>query len=527
MKTYVGYIRVSTARQGQRGVSLQEQRDAIERYAQRNNLEISRWFEERETAAKRGRPIFNEMLKLLRSGKAAGVMIHKIDRSARNMKDWAELGELIDGGIEVHFVNESLDLASRGGRLSADIQAVVAADYIRNLRDETRKGFYGRIKQGLYPLPAPLGYLDTGKGMPKVLDPIRAPLVRQAFQLYGTGSWTLEELREKLYRSGLRNRNGGTVTMNGLSKVLNNPFYVGIIRLTSTGETFQGVHEPLIAKSQFDRVQLVLRGKVAARTQVHNFPFRRTMICGACGYSLIGERRKGHVYYRCHTRDCPTTAVREEILDRTFLSILEPLYFDDEERIYLRQKLREVSERLLAQWEAETVANRLRLGQLQERLDRLTDAYIDRLIDKETFESRKETILLDRKTLEEKIGQPKAAVVDRLTKFLGLAGDAHLLYQTTLPDEKRDLVKTLTLDRTLTGKTVVVALKTPFPEVANRYVFESSSPYRDRPRTLDAMLDKLMAWFLAKPTVSFEVTPAPPGTHSGYTAGRRVEGRAA
>ena len=116
------------------------------------------------------------MLKLLRSGKAAGVMIHKIDRSARNMKDWAELGELIDGGIEVHFVNESLDLASRGGRLSADIQAVVAADYIRNLRDETRKGFYGRIKQGLYPLPAPIGYIDTGKGKPKELDPVRAPL---------------------------------------------------------------------------------------------------------------------------------------------------------------------------------------------------------------------------------------------------------------------------------------------------------------------------------------------------------------
>src|ERR1039458_3083432 len=120
MKTYIAYIRVSTARQGERGVSLQEQHDAISRYAERNQLEITRWFEERETAAKRGRPIFNEMLKLLRSGKSSGVMIHKIDRSARNMKDWAELGELIDNGVEVLFVNESLDLASRGGRLSLE-----------------------------------------------------------------------------------------------------------------------------------------------------------------------------------------------------------------------------------------------------------------------------------------------------------------------------------------------------------------------------------------------------------------------
>lgn len=137
MKSYFAYIRVSTQKQGQ-GVSLQEQRAAIERYAERRNLRISSWFEERETAAKRGRPIFGRMMKELRVSKADGVIIHKIDRSARNLKDWADLGELIDGGYDVHFATETLDLTSRGGRLSADIQAVVAADYIRNLREETR-----------------------------------------------------------------------------------------------------------------------------------------------------------------------------------------------------------------------------------------------------------------------------------------------------------------------------------------------------------------------------------------------------
>ena len=140
MKNFFGYIRVSTPKQGL-GVSLQEQKSAIERYALRSNLEIVTWFEERETAAKSGRPVFSQMLKGLEAGKAQGVIIHKIDRSARNLRDWTDLGELIDRGIEVHFANESLDLHSRGGRLSADIQAVVAADYIRNLREETRKGF--------------------------------------------------------------------------------------------------------------------------------------------------------------------------------------------------------------------------------------------------------------------------------------------------------------------------------------------------------------------------------------------------
>ncbi|TAL04104.1 MAG: recombinase family protein, partial [Rhodospirillaceae bacterium] len=144
MKSLFAYIRVSTVRQGERGSSLQEQRSAIEVYARKHNLVIAEWFEEMETAAKQGRPTFLRMLAALKRGRARGVIIHKIDRGARNLKDWSNLGELIDSGVEVHFAHESLDMNSRGGRLAADIQAVVAADFIRNLRQETRKGFYGR-----------------------------------------------------------------------------------------------------------------------------------------------------------------------------------------------------------------------------------------------------------------------------------------------------------------------------------------------------------------------------------------------
>ena len=55
MKKVFGYIRVSTVKQGT-GVSLQEQKEAIIRYAEKHNLSIIDWFEELETAAKQGRP---------------------------------------------------------------------------------------------------------------------------------------------------------------------------------------------------------------------------------------------------------------------------------------------------------------------------------------------------------------------------------------------------------------------------------------------------------------------------------------
>jgi site-specific DNA recombinase len=141
MGTYFAYARVSTPRQGEKGVSLPEQKEAIERYAKAHSLAIARWFEERESASQAGRHAFNQMLQMLRLGRAQGVIIHKIDRSARNLEDWTDVGKLVDAGVEVHFATENLDLRTVAGRLSADIQAVVAAHYSRNLREEVKKGF--------------------------------------------------------------------------------------------------------------------------------------------------------------------------------------------------------------------------------------------------------------------------------------------------------------------------------------------------------------------------------------------------
>ena len=98
MKNYFAYIRVSTVKQGDHGCSLDEQKASIEAYAHRHGLTITEWFEEKETAAKQGRREFNRLTQLLKQGKAASFIIHKIDRSARNLKDWARLGDLIDMG---------------------------------------------------------------------------------------------------------------------------------------------------------------------------------------------------------------------------------------------------------------------------------------------------------------------------------------------------------------------------------------------------------------------------------------------
>ena len=229
MKACFAYVRVSTVKQGD-GVSLEAQREAITWYAGRHDLKVVDWFEEKETAAKSGRPIFNRMLKQLRQGKAQGLIMHKIDRSARNFADWAKIGDLADAGIDIFFATESLDFHSRGGRLTADIQAVIAADYIRNLREETKKGIRGRLKQGLYPFSAPLGYVNNGGGKLKTLDPIRAPLVRELFEHYLTGNFSIRSLHEAMVERGLTTRGNHPISKRTVEDVLRNPFYCGLMR---------------------------------------------------------------------------------------------------------------------------------------------------------------------------------------------------------------------------------------------------------------------------------------------------------
>lgn len=483
MRQVFAYIRVSTAKQGERGSSLQEQRGAIEAYSQRHELEIAQWFEEKETAAKQGRRVFNHMLRLLDRKKAAGVIIHKIDRSARNLRDWADLGELIDRGVEVHFAHESVDLTSRGGRLSADIQAVVAADYIRNLRDEVKKGFYGRLKQGYYPLPAPLGYRDNGGGQVKTLDPITAPLVRKAFESYVTGRYNLPSLNEKLYSLGLRNRRGGRVSMNGLSTMLNSKFYIGIIHIERTGEHFIGKHEPLISQRLFGEVQEVLRGRKKITGIKHDLAYRKTLRCANCGYFLIGETQKGLTYYRCHTLACRGTSLRENDLIVQLRTALLRIKMSQEELDDLLIEFGRCDRQNIVHQKEVAQALKLRISQVDERVGRLTDAYVDQIIEREIFEERKKLLFEERAQLRDNLDQVLSGndpALERAKEFLELVKRLCESNISIEDSELGDLLKTATSNLRIDRKNLLVDWKSPFHLLEKREVITDGSPKGNR-----------------------------------------------
>lgn len=497
---YFSYIRVSTQRQGQQGTSLTEQTGAIDRYAKTWNLPIVKRFEERETAAKQGRPVFLEMVKALKERKARGVIIHKIDRSARNLRDWAELGSLIDLGTEVHFVNESLDLSSRGGRLSADIQAVVASDYIRNLREETIKGMHGRVKQGFYPLPAPIGYVDKGAAKAKEFDPIRAPLLKRAFELYATGRYGLIALSDEMYRLGLRNRGGKQLSKNALNVCLRNPFYAGLVRLRSMSETYLGQHTALVPKRLFDNVQAVLAGKRVKKSSRHSFIFRRYIKCSRCGNSFTGELQKGHRYYRCHTRMCSQQPHREVHILEQFSRVLKTIEFDDVEMEGFRKTLLQLENEEPRQIERQKQELSLRIQQIDSKLDRLADGYMDGIFDRDIYKRKQETLLGQRvRTAQNlaELGNRSENAISNLKSFFELAKSAYLSFKKADDAEKREFVEIVCSNITADGKSLIFKLNSPFQEVYDRPVGPTGGPFRDTFRTNPALLSQVFDFFVA------------------------------
>jgi DNA invertase Pin-like site-specific DNA recombinase len=477
-------------------VSLQEQQSAISACASRQNLQIVEWYEERETAAKVGRPVFRKMLQALKAGRADGVIIHKIDRSSRNWHDWGDIGELVELGIAVYFAHEKIDMNSRSGRLTADVLAVVAADYIRNLREEARKGLYGRLKQGIYPWGAPLGYLNKGGGRPKEIDPERGPLIRRAFELYAAGGHTLKSLSALLFSQGLRNHRGRPVTVSNFSEILNNPFYVGLMYVRTTGETYQGKHTPLVSMPLFNRVRDRLAGKTKVSAWLHDYLFRGLFKCLLCGCMLVGETQKGHIYYRCHTRDCPTKSFREEVLEAALLMSWPPIAATDEWKAQLLTHLDSVDADDRSSDDERRAGIQLHLSAVASRLERLTDALVDGLIDRQVFNERRAALLQEQRLLEESLeSRTDSSEVVRLAKErLELASVAQWSYRLASRPARRELVILMSSNRSVAGKNVSVEPRFPRGLLEDRAAIAECGHQRNSPRTLRAAAKTLLEW---------------------------------
>jgi site-specific DNA recombinase len=463
----VTYIRVSTEEQAKHGHSIETQRQLLDDYAKGHDLQIVRTFEETHSAHKPGRPEFAAMLTYIRKRKDIdAVLCYKLDRLARNLRDYSVLEEM--EGMSIISVTEALP-GGASGRFVATIHAAVSRLYSDQLGERVKHAAMTKVGNGGWPGQAPLGYLNNTDRKILILDPETAPVIKLIFETYARGNISLSLLVKKIKDLGLRTRSGSVLYKGPLHHILKNPMYCGMIRWE--GNLYQGSHEPLVSKALFNAVQDRLRSKSSPQTK-RSFAYRGLMTCGYCGCDITASLiKKKYTYYHC-TRSkghCPQKYVREERISELFIPIITNVSLD---RNLIRQLRKGVADEGQRRKEEASALNRV-LKQKQASLREIRDrGYEDKLtgnisekrwLEMERRWSDQEEALLNQMLDLDVRNGPAQDEAEATFKLLNRASD---LYQKQSHSDRGRLLKTLTSNSTLKDGYLVPVYRKPFDLVA-------------------------------------------------------------
>ncbi len=330
------YIRVSTRDQATRadepeGFSIPAQREACRRKAEALGATIVGEYVDRgESARSADRPALQKLLGDLSFRKdITYIIVHKVDRLARNLHDDVMIGLVIQkAGATLVSVTENID-ETPSGRLLHGIMATIAEFYSRNLAAEALKGATQKAKRGGTPYRAPLGYINKTdiinerEARTVVVDIERARHIKWIFHSYASGNYTLDTITKELYRRGFRKRRTGrsvsrAVTKAGVANILHNRYYIGYVKYR--GVEYRGKHKPLVSAAIFANVQAVLQSRsLGDRKRKHDHYLLRTLCCGRCGrylgYTVSTGRGGRYHYFYCSSRQ------QGRICDQSYLPV--------------------------------------------------------------------------------------------------------------------------------------------------------------------------------------------------------------
>ncbi len=428
----VSYLRVSTKEQAERdgdpeGYSIPAQREANRRKADSLGAELVAEFVDRgESARSADRPELQRMLINLKILGVQYVIVHKVDRLARNRADDVAIHLAIQkAGASLVSATENID-ETPSGMLVHGIMSSIAEFYSRNLANEVIKGLGQKARSGGTPGRAPIGYLNVrstnaeGRELRSIaLDPERAPLVRLGFELYASGDYSIERLQGALADQCLTSRPSSRraarpLSVSQLHQMLRNPYYTGVVIYKE--EYFAGRHEAIVDQDLFDRVEEVMdaRSRRGQRDRVHLHYLKGMLFCDRCHQAgrtcrLVFTETPGrngslYGYFKCRGRQeriCDLPYLPVPLVERAVLAhytqLALPEHFIDNLNSQLQEALAD------QQQTTQTLHTNLRkqLSQLEQQEERLLDLAADGALPQGKIRSRLHNIETERKRIRE------------------------------------------------------------------------------------------------------------------------------
>lgn len=361
---YCLYARKSSEDSSEKqALSIDSQVKEMLQIAERENLEIVDIRREAHSAKASGqRSVFNELIEDINNGRYTGILTWAPDRLSRNAGDLGTLVDLMDEKKLIHIKTYGQAFTNTPSEkfllMILCSQAKLEND---NKSINVRRGLRTRCEMGLWPAPAPMGYLNENRADRKgyvYIDPERGHIIKKMFEKVAYEKWSGLKLYHWLkFEMNFKTPRGNKgLTMSCIYLILQNDFYYGTFEFPKkSGLWYKGVHEPLITKELFDQVQEQMRSQVLKSYDNKEFAFTKLLSCGLCGSGICADekfkkQKNGNVHRYCYygctkSRDkhCKCGYIEEGELINQLVQLMDNIDLDE---IGIKDKIKSEVERI-------------------------------------------------------------------------------------------------------------------------------------------------------------------------------------
>ena len=412
------YVRVSSQDQVD-NYSLSTQEKRCRDYCAENSWPVAQVFREEGESAKTANR--TQLQKLLRfcaeqKGRVSYVVVYDVSRFSRASADYHALCALLQrSNISLRSATQTLGDSPEGEFMGSILAALAALE--NNVKAKrTKEGMKAAIAAGKWTHKAPLGYVNTpSQGL--IHDPIRAPLIKSAFERMASGAYSQKEVLVQITAAGLLQLSGKAMSLQSFNKMLRKPVYCGRIVVRNLGQNMKADFEPVVPPNMFDDVQAIIAGKrkrLGARQQLNpDFPLRVFARCGHCDDKLTGSMATGrggkkYGHYWCRNSACRQVKVTKGTLESAFVTTLTAISPTPAAMRLLEAVVIEVWKQQGDANLVRGIAAKQRIEDLDEKRERVETAFIfEKTIDAETYD-RQLTKLREQRMLAQ-IEQNEAA----------------------------------------------------------------------------------------------------------------------
>ena len=224
-KSAIGYIRVSTIGQAEDGCSLALQKDKVQAYASLNDLVLTHIIEDAGVSGKtiRKRPGIQQVLQMVEDGKVNAVVIYKLDRMARNLKEACQIAELLNHHeCELHSITEKIDTTTASGRLFYHLISAMATWEAETIAERTSQALQGKIARGERVGSIPFGFRVSADGVHLKPDQTEQKTLKR-IKWYAVRDYSATRIAKILNREAIPTKNNGKWHARQVLNILNRP----------------------------------------------------------------------------------------------------------------------------------------------------------------------------------------------------------------------------------------------------------------------------------------------------------------